>query len=351
MEDKTNKILVIEDNFDVRENLVEILELAGYDVVEAENGIEGVRKAKQYRPDLILCDVMMPELDGYGVLRILGRNPDTSDIPLVFLTAKAEKSDFRKGMNLGAVDYITKPFDDVELLDAIQVRMEKSKKISHSFDGTLQGLNTFVNEAKGKEAMEALKGDNEIRKYKRKDIVYSEGDFGRYLYFIVSGKVKIFKTNDWGKEYIIDVLDEGSFFGYSDLIREASRQESVAAIEAAELCLIPKEDFFTLLYSNRDFSAAFIKMLVHDNASTEGQLLGLAYDSIRKRVANALLRLDDRFQEEGISIMRDDLAAMIGTAKETAIRTLTDFKGEGLIEIESGRIKILNRKKLEQLNA
>jgi len=97
------KILVIEDNLEVRENVCEILELANYDVVPAHNGKVGVEKAVSELPDLIVCDVMMPELDGFGVLKILSKNRTTYDIPFIFLTAKAEKDDFRKGMGLGAV--------------------------------------------------------------------------------------------------------------------------------------------------------------------------------------------------------------------------------------------------------
>lgn len=119
------RILVIEDNFEVRENIAEILALSHYTVLTAENGKVGVRLAQENTPDLILCDVMMPELDGFGVLHILSQNPITSQIPFIFLTAKAEKTDFRKGMNLGADDYITKPFDDAELLNAIEVRLKK----------------------------------------------------------------------------------------------------------------------------------------------------------------------------------------------------------------------------------
>ncbi|MEM9986339.1 MAG: response regulator, partial [Bacteroidota bacterium] len=119
------RILLIEDNPGMRENTAEILELADYEVLTAQHGKEGVALAKEHLPDLIICDIMMPELDGYGVLRMLGANKDTSSIPFIFLTAKAEKSDFRRGMNLGADDYITKPFDDVELLDAIEMRLKK----------------------------------------------------------------------------------------------------------------------------------------------------------------------------------------------------------------------------------
>ena len=113
------KILIIEDNQDVRENLAEILTLSGYAASTAENGKVGAAKAQEELPDLILCDIMMPELDGYGVLHILSRSAVTADIPFIFLTAKAEKEDFRRGMSLGADDFITKPFDDVALLQTI----------------------------------------------------------------------------------------------------------------------------------------------------------------------------------------------------------------------------------------
>ena len=118
-----SKILVIEDTIEVRENICEILSLDGYKVIEAPNGKIGIEKAIKEQPDLILCDVLMPELDGFGALKILNKNQKTHHIPVIFLTAKAEKGDFRKGMGLGAADYITKPFDDTELLEAIKKRV------------------------------------------------------------------------------------------------------------------------------------------------------------------------------------------------------------------------------------
>ncbi|RYY53945.1 MAG: response regulator, partial [Chitinophagaceae bacterium] len=101
-------ILVIDDNKDLRENIAEILDLAGYHTTTAENGKRGVDLAIREKPTLIVCDIMMPELDGFGVLHLLRKNPETSQIPLIFLTAKAERADFRKGMEMGADDYITK---------------------------------------------------------------------------------------------------------------------------------------------------------------------------------------------------------------------------------------------------
>jgi CheY-like chemotaxis protein len=123
------KILVIEDNTEVRENLLEILELSGYEALGAENGKTGVQIAQNEAPDLILCDIMMPELDGYGVLHILSRQAKTADIPFIFLTAKAEKEDFRRGMALGADDYITKPFDNMALLQTVEARLAKSARL------------------------------------------------------------------------------------------------------------------------------------------------------------------------------------------------------------------------------
>ncbi|MCB0614637.1 MAG: response regulator, partial [Phaeodactylibacter sp.] len=150
------KILVIEDNGEVRENLEEILELSGYDVLTAEDGKVGVEIALTDPPDLILCDVMMPHLDGFGVLNILSKKSSTANVPFIFLTAKAEKSDFRRGMNLGADDYITKPFYKDELLEVIETRLRKSEQLRKQFDKTEQGLTAFINEAKGYEELRKL---------------------------------------------------------------------------------------------------------------------------------------------------------------------------------------------------
>ncbi|AFZ04414.1 EAL domain-containing response regulator [Calothrix sp. PCC 6303] len=120
-----NKILVIEDELAVRENLVELLEAEGFETIAAPNGHIGIQKAMAETPDLILCDMMMPEVDGYGVLTNLREEPSTATIPFIFLTAKSAKSDFRQGMDLGADDYITKPFTRAELLSAIMGRLSK----------------------------------------------------------------------------------------------------------------------------------------------------------------------------------------------------------------------------------
>src|SRR5919112_1241402 len=133
-------ILIIEDNSDVRENTAEILEMANYRVLQAENGKIGVEVAQKMKPDLIICDIMMPVLDGYGVIHLLNKNADTASIPFIFLTAKSERMDFRKGMEMGADDYISKPFDDIELLKAVEGRLKKSELLKAEYSKNVAGL-------------------------------------------------------------------------------------------------------------------------------------------------------------------------------------------------------------------
>ena len=123
---KMETVLLIEDNKDIRENMSEILELAGYKVLVEANGKDGAATAMLLKPDIIVCDIMMPELDGYGVLHLLQKNESTQNIPFIFLTAKTERAEIRKDMELGADDYITKPFEGTELLNAIATRLRKA---------------------------------------------------------------------------------------------------------------------------------------------------------------------------------------------------------------------------------
>jgi len=123
-------VLVIEDTSEVRHDIVEILSFEGYDVVGAADGVSGVRLARERRPDLVICDIMMPELDGYGVLEELRRGSSTSTIPFIFLTAKSAREDMRKGMVMGADDYITKPFTADELIDAVRARIEQRETLT-----------------------------------------------------------------------------------------------------------------------------------------------------------------------------------------------------------------------------
>src|SRR5688572_10529975 len=178
------KILLIEDNAEVRDNTGEILDLAGYDVVAAPNGKVGVELAQKEKPDLIICDIMMPELDGYGVLHILNKNSGTAGIPFIFLTAKTEKTDIRKGMNLGADDYLTKPFDDTDLLNAIEARMKKAAMQQQLYETSAEGLDNFISDARKVLNLNDLCKDKKTKAYKKKSEIFSEGDAPLNIYFI-----------------------------------------------------------------------------------------------------------------------------------------------------------------------
>ncbi|HLG03468.1 MAG TPA: Crp/Fnr family transcriptional regulator, partial [Bacteroidia bacterium] len=174
------------------------------------------------------------------------------------------------------------------------------------------------------------------------------------VYFLNKGKVKTSKVNPDGKEFITALLNAGEFFGYGALLEEKAYTDSAVALEDAEIYFIPKEDFFSLLYNRHDVASAFIRMLSNEVKEKEERLLRLAYNSVRKRVAEALLHLRSRYAAQktdqfSMAISREDLANLAGTAQETVIRTLSDFKDEKLITIKGSLITLLDVGKLERM--
>ncbi|HXP52987.1 MAG TPA: response regulator [Bacteroidia bacterium] len=344
------KILLIEDNLDMRENTAEMLDLANYVVVTAENGKIGVEKAKQEKPDLIICDIMMPDLDGYGVLHMISKDPEIAGTPFIFLTAKAEKSDMRKGMNLGADDYMVKPFDKVELLNAIETRLKRNEYFKKNYSRDLSGLVQFVDAASKFSLPSNVSTNYKVRSFQLKESLYHEGDEPNFVFFVNKGKVKSWRMSADGKELITGVYSKGDFFGFNSILEGSNYQDSATALEDTEVAFIPKNDFLSLVYSKQEVSARFIKMLVNNINEKEEQLLSLAYNSVRGRVADALMKLQKKFQPStNLSFSREDLANMVGTSTETLIRTLSDFKHEKMIEIDGRDVKILNVPGLERI--
>lgn len=350
-------ILLIEDNQEVRENTAEILELANYKVLTAPNGKEGVELAKKEIPDLIVCDVMMPELDGYGVLRFLGKDPATAGIPFIFLTAKAEKQDLRKGMSLGADDYLTKPFDDMELLDAIEIRLKKNEVLKNEFKKDADGLSQFIDHAKGTASLEQLTTNpKRVIKVPKKNIIFNEDSYPNYVYFLNRGKVKTSKHDRFGNELITSLYKDGDFFGFVDVLENNYHTETAETLEDSELCQIPRDEFNALLFQDRDIANKFIKLLSDNVHEKEERLLKLAYESVRKRVAEALILLYNKYKNETdetftIAIQRDSLSAIVGASKETVIRTVTELKEDGLISVAGSKITIEKLEKLKNLRA
>lgn len=342
------RILLIEDNFEMRENISEILELANYAVTAVENGKLGVRSAQGEFFDLIISDIMMPELDGFGVLHILSQNSHTANIPFIFLSAKADKSNIRKGMGMGADDYLTKPFTESELLNTVSMRLKKNQNIKEEYEKLSK--QTKQHSSAGLVELKELIKDTEVSLYDKKQCIYREKKHPNYLFYLQKGLVKTFKTNHYGKEYITAIYRVGEYLGYQALLENAVYNDSAMVLEDAEVVMIPKNNFFAILDSSQSVTRKFIKILASEITQKENLLLQLAYDSVRMRVANALLVLNNnRDSNTAIHISREDLANIVGTAQETVIRSLSDFKHEKIIEIKSKNIFIKDLTKLKYI--
>lgn len=351
---KEIKILLIEDNQEVRENTAEILELSNYKVLTADNGKTGVELALKELPDLIICDIMMPVLDGFGVLHLISKHKETADTPFIFLSAKSEKADFRKGMELGADDYLTKPFEEHDLLKAVDMRLKKSHLGKSEYGKDVKGLTDFLNTIKGVEGFQFAGQDYEHFVYKKKQLLYVEGNRPHNIFFLINGKVKTYKISEDGKEFITGMFGPGDFLGYTAILEESFYMDTAEIIEDSEIIYIPQKDFLQLINTNNQIAKQFIKLLTHDVLEKEEQLLMLAYNSLRKRVANGLLQVAEKYRdfENGklkIDLSRENLAHIIGTATESLIRTLSEFKNEKLIDINDGRIIILEKDKLKKI--
>lgn len=348
------RILLIEDNTEIRENIAEILELSNYIVDTAENGKRGVEKAMLQPPDLIICDIMMPVLDGYGVLHLVNKNEKLSGIPFIFLTAKAERVDFRKGMEMGADDYITKPFTDIELLNAIDSRLRKAGMYRKDYPPNPEGMQQMLNELGGKTTLHNITENRDENTYKRKQVIYLEGNHPHKLFYVKSGKVKTYISNDEGKVLTTGLFGAGDFLGYIALLEGTVYRDSAEAIDDSVIIDIPTDEFKRLINYDGNATRKIIAMLSKNIADKEEQLLNIAYNSLRKRVATALLTLMTKYGDNdggvfAINFSREDLANMAGTATESLIRTLSDFKNEKLIDIQGSRISVLNEKKLSAM--
>jgi CRP-like cAMP-binding protein/AmiR/NasT family two-component response regulator len=347
-----SKVLIIEDNNDIRENIVEILNLAGYTVFQANNGKLGVESAVANLPDIILCDIMMPELDGYGVLYMLNKNPKTCNIPFIFITAKSERPDLRKAMEMGADDYLTKPFDDMELLHAIETRLNKKKSQKDFYSQSLEHLESLVGDKEGLTELKKIIEEHVHRSFKKNQIIHYESDRAIGIYLVISGKIKTVKMSEDGRELMTGMYHANDFLGVNTILSDETYTDTATALEDSQVCFFPKEQVEELLKLYPDVAEKFIKILSNEIRSKDTHLLQLAYQSVRKRIAESLLRLfrqEEAAKGDSINITRDDLAAMSGTASETVSRTLTEFRNEGLIEKKGSQLKILDYMKISKM--
>ncbi|MEO5891299.1 MAG: response regulator [Ferruginibacter sp.] len=344
------KVLIIEDNMAIRDNIQEILELAGYEVFEAADGKSGIELALKNVPDIILCDIMMPEMDGYGVLYMLRKHIETSAVPFIFLTAKAEHLDLRKGMDLGADDYLTKPFDGMELLNSIESRLKKKDGQQNFYSRSLDRLQNLVAKSDGLSELKKTITERRNRVFKKNQVIYYDGDPGNGLYLIISGKVKTIKLDKDGRELMTGIHTTDDYLGINGGLSNEAYTDTATALEDCIICHIPKVQLEELLNLYPVISREFIKILANDIREKEELLMQLAYHSVRKKMAEALLRLYRGNNElPEFNAAREDLAAMAGMASETVSRTLSDFKEEGLIAKKGNTVTILSPDRLTKM--
>lgn len=344
------KILLIEDDVTVRENTAEILELSDFEVVTASDGKQGIEKAKSELPNIIVCDIMMPEMDGYDVLTELSKTPETSAIPFIFLSAKTEHKDVRRGMDLGADDYLTKPFEESDLLSAIESRLAKVQILkSDKPEEVTKEQQQIPNLAAFRELMK--KGERQT--YKPGESVYEEGKTSVNFYMVDRGVVKAHKFDSRGKEIITQLYKDGDFFGSLSFNSNSSYREFATAIEETTLYTLSRDKLRDILHENSRLSMELLEVMNENLFGIKEQLIDIAYASVRRKTAKTILMFAREIKKNplhSIRISRADLAGVAGIASETLIRTLSDFKKEGLIEIEGRNVKILDADKLEKIS-
>ena len=343
-------ILIIEDNADIRGSTAEILSLAGYQVYQASNGKRGVEQAIKHMPDLILCDIMMPEMDGYGVFHLLRTREETSLIPIIFITAKTERADVRKGMEAGVDDYLTKPYDELELLQAIGTRLKRRAHQKRLYSTSLKQLDSLFADSQGLDELKKAFSERKVKHIRKKQVIYYEGETPHAIYLILTGSVKTLKLAEDGRELLLAVYGKDDYFGITALLAGEDYKETAEALEDCTLCSLPKDVVDQFVYKYPGIAERFIKILAGNLSQYQEQLLELAYHSVRKRLAELLVRLhvkDSRLKN--LELSRDNLASMAGIAAETVSRILSDFKEEKLIEKSAGKIVILDAERLERL--
>ncbi len=347
------KILLIEDDRVLRENTAELLELSQYQVMAASDGKKGIETARQYLPDVIVCDIMMPEMDGYSVLEKLAADPSMRQIPFIFLSAKTERKDVRKGMELGADDYITKPFEESELIGAIESRIARSAILRELKFASTEAISQPVLDIRNIEEFKNYIYDHGRElKFGLGDHIYREGDHSNMIYLITKGKVKTHKLDEQGKELITGIFNVDDFFGFTSFTEHVPYKEYATAIEDCHLVGITNEQTRMALENNYALVLELMHLLAQHLSDAKDQLLQMAYGSVRRKTASTLLRFAEKLSEDeegNIHILRSDLAGVAGMATETLIRTLSNFKKEGLIEIRDRNIKILDLKKLRNI--
>lgn len=342
-------VLLIENDLTLLANTKELLELYDYKVWYAENGEIGVNLALQTNPDIIICDIMMPVLDGYGVFEKLSKNKATRSIPFIFLSSKTEMSDVRKGMNLGADDFVTKPFNIQDLINTIESRLAKHAIFNHNTRKKLYPVSEPLKINSLDQLREFFKKAGEFEEFDKHEVIYMERKNADSIYFVEKGLLKTHRMDEFGKELITGIYKKREFLGFYSFKKLSSYPETASALENGSLYRLSTKRFQEILSGSHQLTLELAQLQSENLAVLRSHLLEMAYGSVLKKTTNTILKFVDGTQNnllEAIKISRSDLASIAGISTESLIRSLSLLKKEKLIDIEGRNIKILNLQEL-----
>lgn len=338
------KVLIIDDDKIVLNVTEELLRLSGYSTVSAGDGFAGIALASSERPDVIICDIVMPGINGYEVFNALSRNAFTAAIPFIFLTSKDNYDDQRKGMRMGASDYLTKPVNGIDLLESIEARIRKQRAAKKRTrpDGIL-----MPPPPDPWKPLRELSSASTIT-CSRNDILFYEGDVQKHIFLVNKGRIKTMKINENGKRVITGFYSNADIVGCIAREDQAVYCDTAIAHEDAEVTRVPAEGFYSLIESDRDMMAALLTLMSREVSRKEKLMMNIALHSARRRMREALLVAAEYYSDSKsagnsvcLSLSREDLANLAGLSTESAIRILSSFRKDGLLDAdEKGQLII-----------
>ncbi len=341
-------ILLIEDNPEIRESMAEILTLSGYDIFKASNGKLGLSIARTEKPDLIICDVVMPELDGFGVLSLLAKDPSTQSIPFIFLTSKLEGQDLRKGMNLGADDYLTKPFELSELLQTIELRLQKAT-VRQAPQKAESLANPVGSNEKYQKQFEDWSQQFEERIFSPEQVIMAAASHPVFLYRMTEGVVLLQQEATMDRHYIREILPPPTLLGFAAFCRQEAQSEQIVALNQVKAQLIPTQAMTQYLQKEPAIMQYFLQMLAAQILNQQKIQAAYAFASVRKKVALSLSRLHKVFADQEIEFSRERLASFASVSRGALMRVLAEFREDGLISTDNSKLQILAPETLDQI--
>lgn len=342
-------ILIIEDDEILRENTKELLEFSQFRVITAVNGRNGIEKALQYFPDLILCDIMMPVLDGYGVLENLSKNGRTMNIPFLFTSAKTDPSEIRKGMNLGADDYIVKPYKESDLINAINKRIYKFNLLKESSGNKSVSPTQRISVTSLKDFKNLLRSKGEQFSFKKRTTIFQEKEKANFVFLIEQGLVKTIKMDDDGKELITCLYRQDNLFGLNSFNSFSQYDETAVAMEDGIGFRFSSKSFREIVNNNHELVLEIAEILSENLTDLKEHLLEMAYGSVLKKTTQIILNFAKDGSQNVINITRNEMAHVAGISPESFIRSLSLLRKKKMIEIEGKNIRILNFEELKRI--